>query len=323
MRLGIIAALFLLPSLAMSQVTPFISPDPSLQENFEWLSNQAKQNKKAISDMITSGILGSNAAFNSSCTVVPSQSVTSGNLNNGISTVTFISVSTSVYAWYTGGAYHATAGVNMGFGLLVNAGYASGLSATTGVKSCTNVNVAGAPVDCSFAPYLLAVSTGSNRFTLTAAVKSGTATIPPAGANTTFVEKAYFCVGDYRGLTGPSGPAGAAGSAGPVGPQGTAGAAGAVGANGPPGATGATGSTGAAGATGATGAAGPGGLSTYLYNRAGDKLYSLLIEADGAASVDFIGPVTWSTMTVVGARTGGNRYAIYVEADNALSIDPL
>lgn len=142
------------------------------------------------------GIFGQVA--NSSCTVVPTTSLGSSSLAVGVATVTFTNDTSRLIVWYTGGLYHGAAGVNNGISLLVNGAYPSGLSDTVAVKSCSNVQVNGAPFDCSIPGYPITVTPGSNRFTLTAATKSGTLTIPPGGGNASFNTQAYFCVGEYK-----------------------------------------------------------------------------------------------------------------------------
>lgn len=100
-----------------------------------------------------------------------------------------------------------------------------------------------------------------------------------------------------------------------------------------PGSTGATGATGAQGAkgdTGATGPAGPTGAAGlplsggYVYSRDGLSLYQLVVETNGALTVDYLGPAgVFVTDIVITNRTATTSYRLIVEANGALSLDTL
>jgi hypothetical protein len=64
------------------------------------------------------------------------------------------------------------------------------------------------------------------------------------------------------------------------------------------------------------------GQTAYAYSRDQTLVYSLLVESDGALSVNLIGPAIPGYNTFIYSRSGLIRYTLVVEADGALSVDP-
>lgn len=197
--------LLLLPASVWCQPLPFTSPDPNLQENLEWLANQARQNKAAITNISgpalassqtwtgantwTSSSTFSGPIFGiSSFTCVSLTGVTGGSaatLNLGVANTTFSLTGSTFTITFSGAFCDATGpctnAAKMGIGFLVDSNFATELGHSSTIP-CRNGSGgggvgAGAPLHCQ---EIITRALGSHTFTATWDNMSGGGSNQPA-----------------------------------------------------------------------------------------------------------------------------------------------